>query len=43
MSIKNYNVPGDITPEQFLKEYWQKKPCLIRQAIPGYQYPISHE
>lgn len=25
-----------ITPEQFLAEYWQKKPLLIRQAIPGF-------
>jgi len=24
---------GDYSPEQFLQEYWQKKPCLIRQAI----------
>ncbi len=32
---------GGITPEQFLKEYWQKKPLLIRQAFPGYQCPVS--
>lgn len=24
---------GDLSPEQFLEEYWQKKPCLIRQAM----------
>jgi 50S ribosomal protein L16 3-hydroxylase len=24
---------GHFSPEQFLKDYWQKKPCLIRQAI----------
>ncbi len=24
---------GDYSPEQFLAEFWQKKPCLIRQAI----------
>ncbi|HWS40323.1 MAG TPA: cupin domain-containing protein, partial [Arenimonas sp.] len=28
---------------QFLAEYWQKKPLLIRQAFPGYQAPLSPE
>jgi len=27
---------GKLTPEQFLAQYWQKQPCLIRQAIPGF-------
>ena len=27
---------GQFTTEQFLEEYWQKQPCLIRQAIPGF-------
>lgn len=36
-------VLGDITPEEFLKTYWQKQPCLIRQAIPGYTCPLSPE
>lgn len=27
---------GGITPQHFLAEYWQKKPLLIRQAIPGF-------
>lgn len=27
----------------FLKNYWQKKPLLIRQAFPGYQAPLSPE
>ncbi len=27
---------GNITPDQFLAEYWHKKPLLIRQAIPGF-------
>jgi 50S ribosomal protein L16 3-hydroxylase len=26
---------GGISPERFMKQYWQKKPLLIRQAIPG--------
>ena len=25
---------GDLTPEQFMKRHWQKKPLLIRQALP---------
>jgi 50S ribosomal protein L16 3-hydroxylase len=28
---------GGISPERFMKQYWQKKPLLIRQAIPGMQ------
>ena len=28
---------GDLTPEQFLNEYWQKKPLLIRQAVPDFE------
>ncbi|MCW9030905.1 MAG: cupin domain-containing protein, partial [Gammaproteobacteria bacterium] len=31
----------DIT--DFLKNYWQKKPLLIRSAFPDYQPPISAE
>ncbi len=32
------NVPlGNFSPEQFLQEYWQKKPCLIRQAIADFK------
>ncbi len=26
---------GGLTPERFLKEYWEKKPLLIRGAFPG--------
>jgi 50S ribosomal protein L16 3-hydroxylase len=32
---------GGLTPAQFMKTYWQKKPLLIRQAIPGFKSPIS--
>lgn len=34
---------GGISREEFLKQYWQKKPLLIRQAMPDYQSPISAE
>jgi 50S ribosomal protein L16 3-hydroxylase len=27
---------SNLTPSQFLAEYWQKKPLLIRQAIPNF-------
>lgn len=37
------NPLGNLTPEQFLKEYWQKKPLVIRQAFPKLQCPISAE
>lgn len=34
---------GGISREGFLKQYWQKKPLLIRQAMPDYKSPISAE
>jgi hypothetical protein len=30
---------GGITPAQFLRDYWHKKPLLIRNAIPGFTAP----
>jgi len=35
------SILGTITPEQFLSVYWQKKPLLIRQALPQFISPIS--
>ena len=35
------SILGHLTPDQFLQEYWQKKPLLIRQAYPDYTPPIS--
>ncbi|WP_022962579.1 ribosomal protein uL16 3-hydroxylase [Halopseudomonas pelagia] len=32
---------GDLSPEVFLRDYWQKKPLLIRQAFAGYESPLS--
>lgn len=26
---------GGLTPEQFFRDYWQKKPLLVRGAVPG--------
>ena len=28
---------GGLTPHQFMKRHWQKKPLLVRQAIPGFK------
>ena len=28
---------------EFIQQYWQKKPCLINQAIPDFESPISPE
>jgi len=30
-----------IPVEEFLRDYWQKRPLLIRQAIPNFESPIS--
>ena len=32
---------GDISTETFLKEYWQKKPLLVRNAFPDFEPPVS--
>lgn len=33
--------PLGMRPERFLRDYWQKRPLLIRQALPGFRSPIS--
>jgi 50S ribosomal protein L16 3-hydroxylase len=32
---------GGLSPQQFMRTYWQKKPCLIRQAVPGVRPPLA--
>ncbi|MBP9062443.1 MAG: cupin domain-containing protein [Aquabacterium sp.] len=32
---------GGISPETFMRRYWQKRPLLIRQAVPGMNSPIE--
>ena len=32
---------GDISAEVFLRDYWQKKPLLIRNAIAGFTAPLT--
>ncbi|GAA4012145.1 cupin domain-containing protein [Actimicrobium antarcticum] len=41
--MKKLTLLGDLTPAQFLKDYWHKKPCVIRQAIPGFQPFIDRD
>ncbi len=35
--MKKMTLLGGLTPSQFLRNYWHKKPLLIRQALPGFQ------
>lgn len=32
---------GGMTVDTFLRDYWQKKPLLIRQAFPDFENPLS--
>ncbi|WP_151447462.1 ribosomal protein uL16 3-hydroxylase [Lacisediminimonas profundi] len=41
--MKKLTLLGGLTPASFLKEYWHKKPLLIRQAIPGFTAPLSRD
>lgn len=47
MAANMFPVPpsllGGMSIDQFLAEYWQKKPLLIRQAIPGFNGLLSRE
>jgi 50S ribosomal protein L16 3-hydroxylase len=35
--------PLGLPPAQFLRDYWQKRPLLIRNAFPGYASPLEPE
>jgi 50S ribosomal protein L16 3-hydroxylase len=41
----NVNAPlplfGGLSPAAFMKRHWQKKPLLVRQALPGVKPPLS--
>ena len=37
------NLFGDLSTEDFLTHYWQKKPLVIRQAFPDFEMPFSAE
>ena len=34
---------GGLTPAQFMKKHWQKKPLLVRQAFPGFQPLLTRQ
>ncbi|OYY73524.1 MAG: hypothetical protein B7Y40_09040 [Gammaproteobacteria bacterium 28-57-27] len=36
-------VLGGLSVERFLRDYWQKKPLLIRQAFPNFTAPVTPE
>ena len=39
--MKKNPLLGNITPTEFLRDYWHKKPLLIRAAIPQFKAPIG--
>ena len=41
MQLLNNQLLNNLTPAQFLADYWQKKPLLIRQAIPNFKNFLS--
>lgn len=34
---------GGLSPEQFMRRHWQKKPLLVRQALPGITAPATRK
>ncbi len=34
---------GGISPAEFMRKYWQKKPCIIRNAIPDFKPLLSRQ
>lgn len=41
--MKKLTLLGGLTATEFLRDYWQKKPLLIRQAIPGFEPLLSRD
>jgi 50S ribosomal protein L16 3-hydroxylase len=41
--MKKLQLLGNITAAQFLRDYWHKKPLLIRQAIPNFKPLLKFE
>jgi 50S ribosomal protein L16 3-hydroxylase len=43
--MKSAAIPflGGLTADQFLSEYWQKKPLLVREALPGFTGLLSRD
>jgi len=43
MDFENFHCLGETSVEEFLADYWQKKPLLIRNAFPNIESPITAE
>ena len=41
MSFSVTTLPGGMPADEFLRDYWQKKPLLIRQAFADFESPLS--
>jgi 50S ribosomal protein L16 3-hydroxylase len=41
--MKKFSPLGNLSPSRFLKEYWHRKPLLIRQAFPGFHAPLARD
>lgn len=41
MDVDQSSLLGQLSPAHFLAEYWQKKPLIIRQAIPNFSGLLS--
>lgn len=42
-SATPFTLLGGLSAEEFLAEYWQKKPLLVRQAVPGFTGSLDRE
>ena len=42
-SVQPLVLLGGLTPTQFMRRHWQKKPLLVRQAIPGFEPILSRQ
>ena len=41
--INSINFPDGIDAEVFVRDYWQKKPLFIKNALPGFTNPLTPE
>ena len=37
----NHSILGDLAPAEFLENYWQQQPLLIRNALPNFESPLT--
>jgi len=41
--MTKHTLLGGLTPQRFLRDYWHKKPLLIRQALPGFKPVLERD